>query len=127
MVNYNKVIFAGNLTRDVEVRRLANGTAVATLGIASNRRFTSGGEKKEETTFVDAEVWGSQAELCEKYLSKGRNVLVEGRLKFDSWQDTDGKKRSKLLLTAENVQFLDSAKKENTSPNEETSGGDTPF
>jgi single-strand DNA-binding protein len=128
MTSFNKVILAGNLTRDVEVRKLTSGTSVATLGLASNRNFTVNGEKKEETLFVDVEVWGKTAELCGEYLSKGRNILVEGRLKLDSWEDADGKKRSKVLVTAESVQFLSSGKSKNDDvemKNETT--GDTPF
>lgn len=129
MVSFNKVLVGGNLTRDVELRHLQNGMAVTTLGLASNRRYKSNGETKEDTVFLDVEVWGKQAELCAKYLTKGRNIFVEGRLKYDSWEDA-GKKRSKLLITAENVQFLDSGKKsqeteeqQSESPSDET----TPF
>ena len=98
-VNYNKVIIAGNLTRDPEVRSLSNDSAVANLGLAVNRRFRDrGGEYQEETTFVDVECWGRTAELVGQYLTKGRACLVEGRLKLDQWEDKEGNRRSKSSL-----------------------------
>ena len=106
-MEFNKVFIAGNLTRDPELR-MAGSTSVVTLGIASNRTFTRSGstEREEETTFVDVDVWGRQAETCNQYLSKGRMVLVEGRLKMDKWQDKDGNNRSKLKVVAERVNFM---------------------
>ena len=106
--NYNRVILAGNLTRDPQVKFLANEKAVANFGIAINRRYrTADGEQREETTFVDIEAWGRTGELVGQYLTKGRSCLVEGRLKFDSWEDQQsGQKRSRLLVVADNVQFL---------------------
>jgi single-strand DNA-binding protein len=108
MASYNKVLLMGNLTRDPEVRYTPKGTAVATLGLAVNRVYTTdAGEQKEEVTFVDIEVWGRQAETAGEYLSKGRPVFVEGRLKLDSWDDKEtGQKRSKLKVVGERVQFL---------------------
>lgn len=109
MANINRVFLAGNLTRDPQVRFLANEQAVANFGIAVNRRYKgSDGSMKEETTFVDCEAWGRQAELVGQYLTKGRGCLIEGRLKLDSWEDKEGKKQSKLRVVADNVQFLDS-------------------
>lgn len=106
--NYNRVIIAGNLTRDPQVRFFANERAVADLGIAVNRRWRDrDGNQQEETTFVDCECWGRTAELVGQYLSKGRSCLVEGRLKLDQWEDKDGNRRSKLKVVADNVQFLD--------------------
>jgi len=108
-VSVNRVFLAGNLTRDPQVRFFANERAVADFGLAVNRRYRSqDGEQKEETTFVDCEAWGRTAELVGQYLTKGRAALVEGRLKFDSWEDKDGNKRNKLKVVASNVQFLDS-------------------
>ncbi|MHC5067168.1 MAG: single-stranded DNA-binding protein [Planctomycetota bacterium] len=108
-VNYNKVIVAGNLTRDPQVRFFANERAVADIGLAVNRRWRDrDGNNQEETTFVDVECWGRTAELVGQYLTKGRGCLVEGRLKLDQWEDKDGNKRSKLKVVADNVQFLDS-------------------
>jgi single-strand DNA-binding protein len=108
MVDMNKVIVAGNLTRDPEVRHIASGTAVADLGLAINRRYKdNSGRDKEEVVFVDVTVWDRQAENCAQYLTKGSPVLVEGRLKFDQWEK-EGKKQSKLSVVAERVQFLSS-------------------
>ena len=112
MANINRVFLAGNLTRDPQVRFLANEKAVAEFGLAINRRFKAAdGSLKEEVTFVDIEVWGRTAELCSQYLTKGRGCFVEGRLKLDTWEDKkDGSKRSKMRVVAENVQFLDGGK-----------------
>jgi single-strand DNA-binding protein len=98
----------GNLTRDVEVKYTANNNAVANIGLAVNRRYRSGDEYKEETTFIDCEAWGKTAETMGKYLSKGRPVFIEGRLKLDEWQDRDGNRRTKLVTVVENFQFIDS-------------------
>ena len=112
MANFNKVMLMGNLTRDPEVRYTPKGTALATIGLAVNRTWTTdGGEKKEEVTFVDVEVWGRQAETIGQYLSKGRPLLVEGRLKLDQWDDKEsGQKRSKLTIVYETFQFLGAPK-----------------
>jgi single-strand DNA-binding protein len=114
MANINRVFLAGNLTRDPQVRFLANEKAVAEFGLAINRKFKAGdGSLKEEVTFVDIEVWGRTAELCSQYLTKGRSCMIEGRLKLDQWEDKkDGSKRSKLRVVADNVQFLDSKGRE---------------
>ncbi len=108
MASYNKVLLMGNLTRDPEVRYTPKGTAIANLGLAVNRVYTmESGEQKEEVTFVDIEVWGRQAETAGQYLSKGRPVFIEGRLRLDSWEDKEsGQKRNKLKVVAERVQFL---------------------
>ena len=107
MANFNKVLLIGNLTRDPELKHTPSNQAVATIGLAVNRNFTTkDGEKREETTFVDCEAWGRTAEVMSQYLAKGRPVLVEGRLKLDQWQDKDGNNRSKLKVVIENFQFL---------------------
>ena len=107
MANFNKVLLVGNLTRDPELKHIPSNQAVAQIGLAVNRQFnTKDGEKREETTFVDCEAWGRTAEVMCQYLSKGRPVLVEGRLKLDQWQDKDGNNRSKLKVVVENFQFL---------------------
>jgi len=107
--NFNKVLLLGNLTRDVELRHLPSGSAVANIGIAVNRRFrTQDGEDREETTFVDCEAYGRTAEVLSQYLSKGRPIFIEGRLRLDQWQDKDGSNRSKLKVVIENFQFVDS-------------------
>jgi single-strand DNA-binding protein len=103
----NRVFLMGNLTRDPEaVRRTPSGMAVTDLGLAVNRKYKAGsGEMKEETCFVNIVVWGNQAENCVKYLRKGSQVLVEGRLQYDEWE-RDGKKQSRLRVVADRVQFL---------------------
>lgn len=107
-VAINRVLLGGNLTRDPQVRFLANERAVANFGLAINRRFKGGdGQMKEEVTFVDIEAWGRTAELVGQYLTKGRACFVEGYLKLDSWEK-DGQKHQKLKVVADNVQFLDS-------------------
>ena len=107
-ISYNRTIQGGNLTRDPEVKFFANEKAVATFGLAINRKWRDKeGNQKEETTFVDIECWGSLAERVGQYLSKGKSCLVEGRLKLDQWEDKQGNKRSKLKVVADTVQFLD--------------------
>ncbi|MCC9607606.1 single-stranded DNA-binding protein [Blastopirellula sp. JC732] len=106
MASFNRVILVGNLTRDVEVRYIQSGSAVAEIGLAVNdRRKTASGEWVDETTFVDVTLWGRTAEIASEYLSKGSPVLVEGRLKLDTWE-TDGQKRSKLRVVGEKMQML---------------------
>lgn len=111
MSSLNKVILWGNLTRDIELRAVGSGgQQVAQIGLALNRKYTTqGGEKREEVTFVDCEAWGKTAEVMAKYLSKGRPVLIEGRLKLDQWDDKDtGKKQSKLKVVVDTFHFVDS-------------------
>lgn len=109
MANYNKVLLMGNLTRDIELKHIPSGMAVANIGLAVNRRYKSKeGENREETTFVDCEAWGRTAEVMQQYLAKGRPVFIEGRLKLDTWQDKDGSNRSKLKVVVENFEFIDS-------------------
>ena len=112
MANLNKVMLIGNLTRDPELRYTPKGTAVADVGMAINRVWNNeSGQKQEETTFVDVTLWGRQAELAEKYLGKGRGVYIAGRLQLDTWDDKEtGKKRSKLKVVGENLQFLPDGK-----------------
>ena len=101
MANFNKVILAGNLTRDPELRYTPKGTAVVKFGMAINRTWKSEtGESKEEVTFVDVDAWGRQAEVIAQYMRKGRPILVEGRLQLDSWEDkTTHEKKSKLKVS----------------------------
>ena len=106
MASYNRVILMGNITRDIELKYIQSGTAVTELGLAVNdRRKTASGEWVDETTFVDVTLWGRQAEVANEYLSKGAPVLIEGRLKLDTWEQ-DGQKRSKLRVTGEKMQML---------------------
>ncbi len=108
MAGYNRVILIGNLTNDPELRYTPQGTAVADLRLAvSEVRGSRGGERKEETLFIDVTVWERQAETCSEYLAKGRTVLVEGRLALDEWQDKEsGEKRRKIRVIANLVRFL---------------------
>ncbi len=110
MANFNKVILAGNLTRDPELRYTPKGTAVAKIGMAINRSWKSEtGETKEEVTFVDVDAFGRQAEVIAQYMKKGRPLLVEGRLRYDTWDDKQtSQKRSKLGVVLESFSFLDS-------------------
>jgi len=106
---FNKVILVGNLTRDLELRYLQSGTAVGNTGIAVNRKFKSAnGEQKDETLFIDITFFGRTAEIANQYLRRGSKVLVEGRLKLDSWEDQNGGKRSKHTVVVESMQMLDS-------------------
>ena len=107
MASFNKVMLMGNLTRDPELRFIANGSAVASFGLAVNRKFKQGDEWKDDVCFVDITVWGKQGENCAEYLSKGRPAFVEGYLKFSTWE-SEGKKRNKLEVVANTVQFLGS-------------------
>lgn len=107
MANLNKVFLIGNLTHNPDLRQTTGGSAVCTLRMAVNRRYTTQrGENRDETLFIDVTVWGKQAEACSQYLSKGRPLFVEGRLRQDTWTTNDGQNRSKIKVTAERVQFL---------------------
>jgi single-strand DNA-binding protein len=110
MASFNKVILAGNLTRDPELRYTPKGTAVCKFGLAVSRNWTNeAGEKKEDVTFVDIDAFGRQAEVVAQYMKKGRPFLVEGRLKLDQWDDKQtGQKRSRLGVVLESFSFLDS-------------------
>ena len=110
MASFNKVILVGNLTRDPELRYTPKGMAIAKVGLAVNRNWTSeSGEKKEEVTFVDVDIFGRTAENVAQYMKKGRPILIEGRLRLDQWDDKQtGQKRSRLGVVAEIVQFLGS-------------------
>ncbi len=107
MASLNKVFLLGNLTKDPELRYTPNGTAVANLRIAVNRRFKDrSGELKEDTCFVTITAWDKQAEICNQYLQKGRPILVEGILQSRSWETPEGQKRSTIDVRAERIQFL---------------------
>lgn len=110
MASFNRVIIVGNLTRDPEYKQLASGQATSRLPIASNRQYKNKqtGAMVQEVCYIDVDVWGAQAESCRQYLQKGRAVLIEGRLKFDSWKDNDGQTRSKHSVVADRVVFLSS-------------------
>lgn len=106
MASFNRVILLGNVTRDIELKYTAGNTAVTDIGLAVNdRRKTATGEWVDETTFVDVTLWGRNAEVASEYLSKGAPVLIEGRLKLDTWE-TEGQKRSKLRVVGERLQLM---------------------
>jgi len=120
---FNKVILVGNLTRDCELRYLPSGSAVCTTAIATNRRFKNQmGEQKEEVCFVDITFFGRTAEIANQYLSRGKKVLVEGRLKLDQWTDQNGGKRSKHSITVESMQMLDMKNQDGGNNNYSPSG-----
>ncbi len=107
MASLNKILLIGNLTKDPELRYTPNGTAVTNLRIAVNRRFKDRtGELKEDTCFVTVTAWDKQAEICNQYLQKGRQIFVEGILQSRSWETTDKQKRSTIDVRAERIQFL---------------------
>lgn len=122
MANVNKVILIGNVTRDPEVKFTSKGSAVTDIGLAINRNYTlDNGEKREETTFVDVELWGRLAEIAGEYAKKGRPVYIEGRLRMDTWEDkASGQKRSRMKVVGENLQLLGSR----TGGGGPSSGGD---
>ncbi len=106
---FNKIVLVGNLTRDIELKYAQGGSAIANTAIATSRKFTVNGEKKEEVCFVDITFFGRSGEVANQYLRKGSKILVEGRLKFDQWVDqASGQKRSKHSVIVETMQMLDS-------------------
>jgi single-strand DNA-binding protein len=129
MANLNKVMLIGNLTKDVDVKYTPSGKAVANFGLAINRSYTnSDGEKVEDVCFVDIVAWDRLAEVCGEYLSKGRQAFIEGRLQYRTWEQEDGKKRSKLEVVAQSVQFLGGkADSEAASSEEGTPDDSVPF
>ena len=108
MASFNKVILMGNLTRDPQLKYLPSQTAVAEFGLAVNRKFrTQQGEDREEVAFIDCSAFGKTGEVINQYFTKGRPILVEGRLKYDQWEDKQGGgKRSRLTVVVENFQFV---------------------
>lgn len=108
MASFNRIIMMGNLTRDPDYKQLASGQSVCRLSLASNRQFKNRqtGTMVQEVCFVDIDVWGPQADSSNQYLKKGSAILVEGRLKFDTWQDAEGQRRSKHAIVADRVTFL---------------------
>ena len=130
MANLNRVLLIGRLTRDPESRATQAGATVVSFGLAVNRTYTrkDSGEKVEETCFVDVEAWGRTGETIARYMKKGRQLFVEGRLRFDSWE-RDGQKRSRLTVVAESFQFLDGGsggQSSGFSPSSDASGDDEP-
>jgi single-strand DNA-binding protein len=121
MASFNKVILVGNLTRDPELRVTGTGLSICKIGLAVNRSYTSkDGESKDETTYVDVDAFGKQAEILGKYMQKGRPLMVEGRLKLDQWESNDGQKRSKLGVVLESCEII-GGRDDNTSRSSSTS------
>src|SRR5262245_56336045 len=122
MANFNKVILAGNLTRDPELRFTPKGTAICKFGLAINRTWTNEtGEKKEEVTFVDLDAFGRQAETIDQDIKKGDGIMIEGRLRLEQWDDKQtGQKRSKLGVVVEGFQFTGSGGRSGEAPNAST-------
>lgn len=117
MASYNKVILMGNLTRDPELRVTPTGLQICKFSIAINRTYNAGdGERREEVTYVDLDSFGKQAEVISKYMTKGRGIMVEGRLKLDQWDDKNtGEKRSRLGVVVENFQFIGDGRRDGGS------------
>ena len=114
MIELNKVLMAGNLTRDPELRYIPSGTAVCDLRIAAGRTWydRDSREKREETLFIDVTAWGKTAEFCNEYMKKGKGIFVEGRLKLDTWKDKEGNNRERYGIVADRVQFVESRSSE---------------
>ena len=136
MASFNRVILAGNLTRDIELRETPGGASVADAGLAVNDRRKQGDEWVDETSFIDLTLWGRTAENAAEYLSKGSPILIEGRLKQDSWQNEAGEKRTKLKVVVDRLQFLsnkngegkqESKKEETVATSSSSKDGDIPF
>ncbi|MEK7702773.1 MAG: single-stranded DNA-binding protein [Nitrospirota bacterium] len=106
MSSFNKVILVGNLTKNPEVRYTPSGAAVASFGLATNRKYKQGEEMKEEVCFIDIVVFGKQAETCGQYLTKGQGVIIDGRLAQRRWDTDDGQKRSKHEVVVQSIRFL---------------------
>jgi single-strand DNA-binding protein len=117
MASYNRIVMIGNLTRDPDYKQLTSGQAVCRLGIASNRQFKNrqSGTMVQEVCYIDVDVWGPQAESCKQYLQKGRSILVEGRIKFDTWEDQQGQTRNKHSIVADRIVFLSSGNNDSVS------------
>jgi len=125
MRGYNRTILIGNLTKDPELRHIPSGAAVCTMRLAVNRRYRQDDEWKDEVCYIDVVTWGKQAENCNEYLSKGRPVLVEGRLSYNTWETEDGQARSKHEVIANMVRFLPKA--EGTPEEAEMQEDEVPF
>ncbi len=126
MANFNKIIMMGNLTRDPELKKLDMGQSVCNFAIASSRRFKNkAGAMVQDVCFIDVAVWGALADICTQHLRKGRQVLVEGRLKQDSWKEADGQPRNRYTIVAESVVFVGSQQTTDTA-SEGASSEDAP-
>ena len=110
---FNKIVLVGHLTRDIELKYTQSGAAIGKSAIAVTRKYSTNGEKREEICFVDITFFGKSAEIANQYLTKGSKLLVEGRLKFDQWQDNNGQPRSKHSIAVESMEMLGDAKQNN--------------
>ena len=128
MANLNKVMLIGNLTRDPQLTYTPSQTAVVDFGMAINRKWKGkDGQQQDETCFVDCQAFGKTAETLNKYMTKGKPVFIEGRLKFDTWTGQDGTKRSKHRVTVENFQFLpDGQQREPQAAQQDNTSDDNP-
>ena len=108
MSDLNRTILVGRVTKDIELRHTASGTAVASVSIANNKVYTANGEKKEETSFFNCIAWGKTGEIIVEHCRKGQRIAIEGRLQQRSWDDQEGNKRSAVEIVVDNFQFLDS-------------------
>ena len=126
-MSFNKTILMGNLTRDPEIRSLPSGATVTNFGLAVSETWTdkASGEKREEVCFVDVDAWGRQGEVVLEYFSKGKPILIEGKLKFRTWEADDGTKRSKHSITLDRFSFVGSKNDSNGGSSDEM--GDIPF
>lgn len=114
-MSLNSVNIMGNLTRDPELKYTPSGKAVCNISIANNRVYVRNGEKVSEASYFDVEVWGVVAENCAKYLSKGRGIIVEGRLRQDRWEK-DGKTQSRVRIAANSIHFLPAKRDDASEP-----------
>ena len=109
MVSFNKVILVGNLTRDPELRNTPNGTPICRFSLAVSRQFRNAdGSSREEVLFIEVDSFGKQAETIARYMTKGRPILIEGRLRLDQWENQAGEKRSRIMVATESFQFINS-------------------
>lgn len=127
MASYNRIIMIGNLTRDPEYKQQQSGQGVCRLSIASNRQYKNKqtGATVQEVCYVDVDVWGAQADSCRQYLQKGKQILVEGRLKLDTWE-ADGQTKRRHSIVADRVIFLGSNQPGGESDSEDTMSSGTP-
>lgn len=130
MANLNKVLLMGNLTRDPEMRVTPGGHSICKFGLAINRTWRDReGNQQNDTTFVDVDAFGKQAEVISKYMTKGRGIFVEGRLRLDQWETNTGDKRNKMMVVLENFQFVGGRgdSDSSSSGHDSSQGGDSPY
>jgi single-strand DNA-binding protein len=121
MSNFNKVVLVGNLVTDPELKEIGESNNVVRFRMAINRRYTTkSGEKKEDTTYIDCEMWGPRAGVIAEYVKKSDPILVEGHLKQENWENKDGEKRSKILVSIEDFEFLQRRNSDNAQSSEKS-------